>query len=307
MANKSHLVSVVLLSYDRPRYLEEALSSVVGQTYRPLEITVVDNYSPSSTEVERVVEQYKSVQMISNRRNLGFTGGMNEGIRNASGFYVHLTEDDIVLDKHCISRLVEYMDAHAETGLASGVLYNKDDGTIRCAGGHFILDSIMSRNVLTDQVDRAVLGRQPYQVTYIPGAMIFSRTALLRQLGGFREDFFMYEEDVELCARVSRSRYAISIVPHAKAYHLTPQQKTSHRDIEFHKWKNLFSLYILHAHMWVLPAFFLRYGVWGLCRSAVSFNRKTASALLRALGWTVTKIPSLLADRYRLAGGCFKS
>ena len=58
MTNSAPLVSVMLLSYNRPAYLQEALVSLLNQSYQNLEITVVDNPSPASAEVARLVSRY---------------------------------------------------------------------------------------------------------------------------------------------------------------------------------------------------------------------------------------------------------
>ena len=109
MSLASPTVSVVLLSYNRPAYLREALDSLLAQSYENLEITVVDNPSPASAEIARLVGQYPNIKLIRNESNLGYAGGMNRGIESASGRYVCLTEDDIVLEKDCIRRLVEFI------------------------------------------------------------------------------------------------------------------------------------------------------------------------------------------------------
>ena len=77
------LVSVVVLSYNRPVALQRALVSVVHQTYPNLEVLVVDNLSVSSEEIARIVSRFPAIRLISHPCNLGFTGGMNSGIRAA--------------------------------------------------------------------------------------------------------------------------------------------------------------------------------------------------------------------------------
>src|SRR5882724_7591812 len=119
------LVSVVLLSYNRPNLLDQVLASIRDQSYENIEVTVVDNPSDASSEVARVVSDYANVRLIQNPQNLGYAGGMNRGIANASGDFVYLTEDDIVLAPDCIQRLVDYFEANPSSDLAAPVIYNK--------------------------------------------------------------------------------------------------------------------------------------------------------------------------------------
>src|SRR5947209_6307903 len=107
MSDSGPTVSVVVLSYERPALLREALRSLAAQSYAPREIIVVDNRSTVSDEVARVAAEFPSVRLIRNRENVGYAAGMNRGIAEAACEYVYLTEDDITLDRDCIRRLVE--------------------------------------------------------------------------------------------------------------------------------------------------------------------------------------------------------
>src|SRR4030081_875128 len=111
------LVSVVLLSYDRPNFLEESLDPLDRQSFKHVQIIVVDNKSNTSGEIAEIVRLFPNIRLVANSHNLGFTGGMNRGLREASGEYVYLTEDDLVVEENCILRLVEHMQNNASIGL----------------------------------------------------------------------------------------------------------------------------------------------------------------------------------------------
>lgn len=297
----SPLVSVVLLSYNRPAYLEEALASLLAQSYQDLEIMVVDNPSPKSAEIAHLVSQYQGVKLIRNESNLGYAGGMNRGIENASGRYICLTEDDIVLEKDCIQRLAEYLDDHPATGLISPIIYNKTDRTILCAGGHFELGAVYRKKVYGAGEQDVGQFPQPFEVTYIDGATMFARRDLWKRLNGFREEFFMYVEAVELCARAVKTGQKLAVVPQAKVYQFKPTvEGPTPPEIEFHKIKNFFSLYLLHAPLRHLPEFVFRYAVWNTLRSIFSRQGNTL-VLMKALLWVLKRTPSLLRERFQKA------
>ena len=121
---------------------------------------------------------------------------------------------------------------------------------------------------------------------------------MLKRLKGFREDFFMYADDSDLCLRVLKAGFNITVVPQAKVFHCEQAITPTDQKIEFHKIKNFFSLYLLHARLRVLPEFYFRYGVIGLLR-AVVLDRQRLWPRLKASGWFLLKAPSLIADRYR--------
>jgi N-acetylglucosaminyl-diphospho-decaprenol L-rhamnosyltransferase len=289
MPDSSPLVSVVLLSYNR----------LVQQSYANLEITVVDNPSPQSAEVVRVVGEHQGVKLITNPTNLGYTGGMNRGLEEATGAYVLLTEDDIVAESNCIARLVEYMEEHSSAALVAPVIYNKRERTIRCAGGDFTLGGVYRRKIHGAGERDTGQFPQPFDVGYIDGAAMFARKSFWRQFKGFRAEYFMYVDAVELCARVGKSGQRMTIVPQAKVYHFEPPETATPPEIEFHKVKNFFSLYLLHAPARHLPEFVCRYAILNTARSLFGRTGQPRGAHLKALLWAAGKTPSLLRERYR--------
>lgn len=291
-------VSIVLLSYNRPTLLEEALASLLHQSYENIEVTVVDNPSPASGEIARVVSQYPQVRLIQNDVNLGYSGGMNKGIASASGAYVCLTEDDIVLESDCIQQLVKHLEADPSAALIAPISYSKTARTIICAGGNFALDGVYRKEVYGAGEQDAGQFAEPFDVNYIDGATMFARRDFWTRFKGFREEFFMYVDAVELCARVRKAGGRLTIVPQAKVFHFEAAAHAVSPEIEFHKLKNFFSLYLLHAPARVLPEFICRYAVWDTLRSVFMRNRRLRPRF-RALFWALRRTPQLLRERHR--------
>ncbi|HEV2884446.1 MAG TPA: glycosyltransferase family 2 protein [Pyrinomonadaceae bacterium] len=296
--HRNPFVSVVLLSYNRPAYLREALESASNQSLTPSEIIVIDNPSPSSPEIARTVAQFPSVRLIRNESNVGYTGGMNAGIREAAGEYVFLTEDDVVLERDCLKELVDFIVPRPSTGLCAPVIYNRTARTIRCAGGEVEIGAIYRVRIHGANEPDTGQFAQPFEVTYLAGAAMFAETHFLRTLGGFRPEYFMYGEDTELCTRVRATGRALSVVPQARVFHFEPGEQPTPPEIAFHKLKNFFSLYVLHAPLRVLPEFYLRYGVINFLR-ALKSDRASVWPMMRAWAWFLVNAPAFLVERYR--------
>ena len=293
-------VSVVVLSYDRPDLLDAALRSIASQTYANRDVVVVDNKSASSSRIRDLVAAFSGVRLISNDRNRGFTGGMNQGIAAARGEYVYLTEDDIELAPDCLSTLIRYLEANPDVGLAGPVMWNRGLHSVRCAGGSFTLGPTYTMTI-EGAGQLALPASEPYRTNFLPGAMIAARTSQLRQMGGFRSDFFMYVEDVELCTRVLKNGDGIAIVPSARVYHHEPPVMPDTPELMFHRQKNLAALYLLHAPWRVLPGFLLRYaGMEGLRRCV---GRSHFVPWAKAWAWVLMRSPQLLAQRFGIFAG----
>jgi hypothetical protein len=285
-------ISVVILSYNRPAHLARSLASIRAQRVQPAEVIVVDNRSPASDEIARVVRGFPEYALVRNEENRGFAGGMNIGIVRARQPYIYLTEDDVVLEPDCLARLIEFAQKTPDAGLISGLMIDSTNGAILSAGGSLRLDGVFGMTIL-GLGQRAPAGfRDPLDVEYIPGAMMFARREIWQALGGFREDFFVYYEDSDVCLRARRAGYRISVVPAARAIHLPRADGRRSEQVQFHLLKNFFSLYLLHASWRVWPEFFVRYVILGSVRALPS-----PRAFWKALAWNMRNLRMLLRDR----------
>jgi GT2 family glycosyltransferase len=115
-------------------------------------------------------------------------------------------------------------------------------------------------------------------------------------MGGFRDDFFMYGEDVDLCERVLQSGLTIAVVPDARVWHHEPARTGVSDTVAFHKVKNFVALYLLHAEWRVIPVFALRYGVLGFVR-ALTTTRAELRTFVRGWAWALRNAPRLLGER----------
>lgn len=305
--NKQPLVSIVLLNYNRPHFLQEALTSLLTQSYKNLQVIVVDNPSPSSAQVKSIASKYQNVRVIWNAHNLGYTGGMNRGIEQANGEYVFLTEDDIVLDRDCITRLIDYMVGTPTADLIAPMMYNKTAGTIRCAGGGFELGAVYRFEIYGAGEEDIGQYQEAFDVGYVAGAAMFAHRDFWQLYKGFREEYFMYGEDIELCARVNKRGDRIAILPQAKVYQFEPLEKSVSSYIQFHKIKNFFSIYLLHAPARVLPIFVVRYALLNGIRTLAGKGDMARRTFFRGLWWAVCKSPSLIKERLRQPLDSFKS
>lgn len=100
------LVSVVIPTWNRCDLLADCLASLAAQTYRALEIVVVDDGSTDDT-ASYVARKHPLARLVRLDRNSGFCVAANAGIRAATGGLVFLLNNDMTLEAGCIARLVE--------------------------------------------------------------------------------------------------------------------------------------------------------------------------------------------------------
>jgi len=112
MVKSAPLVSIGLPVYNGERYLEEAIDSVLEQTYEDFELVLLDNASTDRTpEICRAyAARDNRVRYHRNEQNIGHTGNVNRAVRLARGRYYRQHHDDDVLVPQCVERCVEVLE-----------------------------------------------------------------------------------------------------------------------------------------------------------------------------------------------------
>ncbi len=104
------MVSVIIVTYNGEKFIERLIKSVAEQTFRDLELIVVDNASKDKT-VEIISEFGKNsdfpLKIMMPEKNLGYTGGVNSGIRNSSGDFILILNQDTYLEKDFIEKALK--------------------------------------------------------------------------------------------------------------------------------------------------------------------------------------------------------
>jgi GT2 family glycosyltransferase len=298
MPFSENLVSVILLSYNRPQMIVAAVESVINQNWDALEIIVIDNKSSASDSIEELISPYKRVKLIQNQDNLGFTGGMNLGLELATGKYIYFTEDDIVLEQNCIANLLKACKQDPQVGLCSPVMLNLEAGTIRCAGGDIVFQPEYKVNLYSAEESYPNQDVTNRYVSFIPGASIFGETQFLRELGGFRADFFMYCEDVDLCVRTLNKGKKILIVSDAIVRHFEPKSHPVSALVQYHRGKNYVALHLLYAPWKVVIKYILSSTYYSAFNAKNPSVRDNLKQFIKVWQWILANLPQLLRDRH---------
>lgn len=106
-------VSVIVPTYNTARYIGEALDSVLAQTFEDYEIIVVNDGSPDTEELERVLAPYGERVVYLKQENRGSSGARNAGIRAARGRYVALLDSDDIWEPRYLEVMTRALDEDA--------------------------------------------------------------------------------------------------------------------------------------------------------------------------------------------------
>ena len=113
------LVSVIIPSYNYGRFVREAVDSALAQSYRPLEVIVVDDGSKDNTrEVMQAYAGNPDVKYIQ-QANKGLPSARNTGIRAATGKYIALLDADDVWAPEKLSQQVAFYEQHPDAAVVA--------------------------------------------------------------------------------------------------------------------------------------------------------------------------------------------
>ncbi len=188
------LVSVIIPTYNRARFLKEALASVLAQTYRPLEIIVVDD--GSTDETPKVVSRFPVRYVRTPHR--GVAAARNRGLNKARGALIaFLDSDDLWLPRK-IEVQVSFFERQPEA-----VAVQTEEVWLR--GGKRVNPKKRHRKPSGHFFDRAL------ELCLISPSAVMLRREVLEEIGGFDESFPVCE-DYELWLRLL-ARYQVYLIP----------------------------------------------------------------------------------------------
>lgn len=196
------LVSIVITTYNRNELLLHAVNSATNQTYKEIEIIVVDDYSDDSVEsylAKKLVG--KKIIVLTHTENRGLSAARNTGLNQARGKYVAYLDDD---DTWNAERIRLQVEGAEKTGKEYGVYYCGK--TVRKHNGECVSILPIYSGDLFD-----VLLRK--KVTPPPSTLFFRRDAIC-SIGGFDEKLVSCI-DHDVWFAMASAGFKIDFVPYA--------------------------------------------------------------------------------------------
>ncbi len=224
------LTVIIMLNYNGAKDTVECIESLKKIDYTNYRILIVDN---SSTDESVAVfrSKFPELDLYVTEKNLGYTGGINRGFREASRFnpdYMLVLNNDTLVEPDFLTQLVDAMEKNRDAaGIGGLILAEHDRNTIWFGNGKMIkwrgLAIHIDKGLPFEQ--RSV--RELSETDFLTGCMILFRTDHLAKTGLEDEDFFMYLDDIEFSARIRSHGYKLLYQPKAIIYHKVLGEKES--------------------------------------------------------------------------------
>ncbi|MEN9649386.1 MAG: hypothetical protein RL094_353 [Candidatus Parcubacteria bacterium] len=187
------LVSVLIPTYNRKHIIEQAIQSVLNQSFRDFEVIVVDDGSTDGTK-EYIESLNLPITLIS-KENGGVASARNEGIKNARGTYIAFLDSDDAWLPDKLKAQVEYFQAHPDIPLVYTDEYIEVNGEV-------LPKTRFERADVGDEVKNNFLLSGFVQRTPIHTSAVMLKKSVLDEVGYFNETLKIHE-DSELWNRIS--------------------------------------------------------------------------------------------------------
>lgn len=283
-------VAVVVVSYNTRDDLVRCLRSLANPTL-PIETVVVDNASTDGSATA-AREALPSAAVLENAENLGFAAACNRGWRASAAPCVLFLNSDAEVTPGAIETLAGVLDVRPDVGIV-GPRTVGENGRIQVSTGADLTPwSEWSQRRLVrgvregrpESVREAESGHgREHEPFWVSGSCLLARRSALQAVGGFDEDFFLYEEDVDLCARVRAAGWRVVFTPAATVLHRLGRsmEKSAERArLEYHR----SHLRYYRKHRGLLPATVLRV-LLGARGALYCLSRRPLGTDLLSLAW----------------------
>lgn len=228
-------VSAIITTYKRPLdVLKRSLDSVLNQTYKNLEIIIVDD-SPENFDERKLIEDYLEqlkedrLIYIKHPKNVGANSARNTGIKNSTGYYIAFLDDDDSWAPQKIEKQIK-------------VFSDEEVGMVYCKA-QFIMDSGNKREVDT-KLKRGYIFDDLLYENFIGGTsfVMFTKEALL-MVGGFTETL-LSNQDWDVYLQIAKN-FKIDYVDEVLVnyYWHRGERITSDVNKKIQGWQYLYKLY----------------------------------------------------------------
>lgn len=221
-------VLISIVNYNTRDLTSNCINSILSKKWKnDVEIWLVDNASTDGS-FEMIRREFPNVKLIKNSSNTGFGAGHNLVLKENEGDYYLVLNSDCKLEDNVIDEMVKFMEKNSDCGISSCKILGFD-GKLQPNSGDlpfgwalfswlFNLDFFGGKSF--HRID-PLYYEKAHEVGWVSGSFMMIKDKVIKKVGLFNENYFMYFEDVEYCFRAKNKGFNIMINPEVKIKHLS--------------------------------------------------------------------------------------
>lgn len=218
-------IAIVILNWNGRKLLEKFLPSVVAYSQHDAEIYVADNNSTDDS-IAFLKKNFPTVKIIQNEINGGYAKGYNDALKKVNADVYALVNSDIEVSENWLRPVIKAFEEDENTAVIQPKLLDyKDKSKFEYAGaaggyvdfmGYPFCRGRIFMNLEKDvhQFDDVA------DIFWASGACFFIKAEVYHMLGGFDEQYFAHQEEIDLCWRVQNEGFRIKYVGASEVYHV---------------------------------------------------------------------------------------
>jgi GT2 family glycosyltransferase len=219
-AGNQPLVSIITLNYNEAAVTAAFLESSKKLLYPHYEILVCDMASGLDPTTLINPANYPDTRLLLSKKNLGFAGGNNWGMRQAKGEFIFIVNNDTELTPDIIQRLLEPFSQNPAIGIVCPKIKYFDDPKIIQYAGFRPMNPYTGR---TSSIGDHETDNGQYNVSGVTngahGCAMIVKKEIIEKTGMFPEKFFLYYEEWDWSARIQKAGYLIWYQSEATIFH----------------------------------------------------------------------------------------
>lgn len=232
MTKEKPFVQIIIVTWNKKNDVLRLLNELQKLDYPPdrYAIMVVDNNSDDGT-IRSIEKNFPDVDTIQNHTNLGGSGGFNSGMRWAMEQqpipdYLWLLDNDVLVDPDALSALVNVLETDPDAGMCGSKILNSENHDDFIELGAFIdyRKGCVKRN--SPASDEMANPEAVFSVDYVAACSLLVHSRIVKQIGLWHEDFFIYWDDMEWGVRCNSHGYKVLAANSSIVYHPSWAKRT---------------------------------------------------------------------------------
>lgn len=211
-------VDVIIVAYNSEETISESVTSVGGDPVVE-SVVVVDNHSAhGSADIAEAL----GATVIRNTANPGFGAGCNLGAGGATARWILFLNPDAAMEPGSLAKLVAYGDVRPTVAAIGSEVVDSAGHREPVRRRFPAWWRAFAEPGLAARWDERYYRRQRRSagsVDWVSGSALLVRREAFESVGGFDEGFFLYAEDIDLCARLRQAGFSIHWIPGCRSRH----------------------------------------------------------------------------------------
>ena len=298
------LISIIVTNYNGLNFLNDFFNSVFDQSYKNIEVIMVDNNS-SDESVVFARKNFPQVKVIENKENSGYAGGNNLGVKEARGEYIAIANNDTVLQLDLLEKLIKAYNEIPNLGAVQPMFRLMQDKEKLDACGSFWTNTGFNYHYGIYKKASLEKYNKNFPIYSLKGVFMLIPRKVIDEVGLFDDDFWCYFEETDFCHRVWLAGYECWYYPKSYLYHHMggTRLKKAEAFVQFHSFKNRLGSYLKNLGslemIKILPVYLFFNIMWSMAY-LVKLNFEGFLVVYKAIWWNVINLKKTSNKRKKI-------